>query len=101
MLGETFTQKWENFLTWIDHIILCKMDYAQNLRKDPVKAKKDHTGYVSKEYQKRTKTKRTMSYKVCFLKNVLDKRGRSKNLQKRPLLITLIMAYKQQFSGLV
>ena len=40
MLGETFTQKWENFLTWIDHIILCKMDYAQNLRKDPVKAKR-------------------------------------------------------------
>ena len=27
-----------------------KMDYAQNLWKDPVIAKKDHTGYLSKEY---------------------------------------------------
>ena len=26
-----------------------KMDSAQNLRKEPVNAKKDHTGYVSKE----------------------------------------------------
>ena len=34
-------------MDWAHHI---KLDLAQNLRKDPVKAKKDHTGYVSNEY---------------------------------------------------